>query len=181
MALRNTTSSYGGMAKSLHWIISLAVIGLLIAGAIMTNLEDSPTKFTIYSVHKFTGLTVLSLMVIRIVWTSMNPKPLLPPGSKRWEKIAEHAVHYSFYLLLILMPVSGWIMSTAAGYNPHFFGLELPAPGIAESEPVAEFFGWVHFVTAWTLFGLLLLHVGAALQHHFIKKDNILKRMLPGD
>ena len=179
MTARNTRTSYGSVAKFFHWTVSVLVITLLIIGTIMIGLDNSPTKGNMFQIHKLTGILVLSFMVLRTLWTLNNPKPELPPGTKPWEKFAERLVHYSFYFLLIAMPFSGWIMSTAAGYNPHIGSLEFPLIGIPKSKSLAHLAEDIHYWVAWTIAAILIMHVAAALKHHFVDKDNILTRMMP--
>jgi len=179
MALRNSSAQYGSVAKFFHWLVFFFVLGLLIVGSLMGYLgDDSAIKGQVYNIHKLFGLTVLSLMVLRLGWTLMNPKPGLENVSA-WERVAERWVHGSLYLFLLAMPVSGWVMSTAEGYNPHLFALSMPAPGIVKDEAVGDFFGGVHYYLAWTILIVLSIHLLAALKHHYIDKDNVLRRMMP--
>jgi cytochrome b561 len=127
------------------------------------------------------GLTVLSLVILRILWALTSIKPGLPEIMKPWERYSERYLHFTLYLLLLIMPLSGWLMSTAAGYAPSFFGLfSIPMPRISHNENLAGFAGEIHYKVAWLLILLVSIHILAAFKHHFIDKDNILKRMWPG-
>lgn len=179
MAWRNTATEYGSMAKFLHWLVAILVITLLFVGFFMEDLPNGELKGIVYGLHKSTGLLVLTLMIIRITWTLTNPiirLELLP----RWEAIASRITHGCLYILLLAMSLSGWAMSTAAGKIPVFYGLfSLSMPGIPFSKPLAGFFHSTHTYVGWTIAGLVTLHILAALKHHFINHDQVLKRMLP--
>lgn len=176
--LRNTKTQYGSIAKFFHWLIFVLVLGLLIVGF---TWEDFPVpqKFTLIDIHKLTGLSVLLLVILRVVWSFINIKPGLPWAVKAWERIAEYSVHGLLYLLLLAMPVSGWIMSTAAGRPPQIGGHLIPAPGIAINSSLARTALTLHVTFAWCLIALVTLHILAAFKHYLINKDNILQRMLP--
>lgn len=176
--LRNTESKYGSLAKFLHWLIFLLIAGLVLVGFFWEN--TGIIKGKIINIHKLIGLLTFAIIVFRIYWAAINLKPQLP-NAQRWEKIVEHAVHGCIYLLLIAMPLSGWIMATAAGRPPHIAGLALPMPGIPANQVLAGLANQAHELLAWTLIILVSLHVLAALKHHFINKDDVLKRMLPGN
>lgn len=180
MSLRNTEYTYGSISKFLHWLMFILVVGLLIVGLIMTEMEKGALKSNVYFLHKSTGLLVLALIFIRALWTLANTKPLLPAQTKPWERWAERWTHRFLYLLLFIMPISGWVMSTAADHVPSFYGLfNLPSPLTPISKPLAKAMGEIHEIFAWVLIAILVLHVAAALKHHFWDKDNVLKRMMP--
>ncbi len=121
MALRNTVISYGSMAKFLHWLIFVMVTGMLIAGFTMGS-APGPIKGTIYNLHKLTGITILFIMLFRLTWTITNAKPKMPDKSAKWETLLRNTVHWILYLLLIAMPITGWVMSSAAG-ETHIFSI----------------------------------------------------------
>jgi len=175
--LRNTDMKYGSMSKFFHWLVFLLVLTLILVGFFW---EDTGTiKGTVINTHKLIGLLTLTIVILRLLWTLNNPKPQIP-NAKRLEKVVEHTVHGLIYLALFGMPLSGWLMVTAAGRPPHLFGQALPMPGIAQDKALAGLAADVHLVLAWTLIVLVSLHVLAALKHHFIDKDIVLKRMWPG-
>ena len=179
MGLKNGTH-YSPLSKLLHWLIAVVVIGMLSVGFFM---DDMPEQFksTIYMLHKSMGLTILVLMILRFFWIKASGKPHLPGSIRPWEKILSCIVQYSFYVLLIIMPLSGWIMSVADDRVPSYFSLfKVPFPGISVNKSLAEFMVDSHKMIAWILIGFIMLHVAGALKHHFIDKDNVLKRMLPG-
>ena len=169
---------YSSGSKLLHWLIAVIVILMLSFGYI---LEDVPEQYrsTAYMFHKSLGLTVLFLMYVRIFMIWFTGKPPLPESVPFLQKMISRLVQYSFYVLLIAMPLCGWIMSVAADYIPTYFGLfKVPLP-IEPNKALASLMQEFHETMAWILIGLIILHILAALKHHFIDKDNVLKRMLP--
>lgn len=181
MGLKNTKSSYGSVTKWLHWLIFFGILGLLIVGFFMDDIADKATKGQVVMLHKSMGLTVLLLGIIRIVWALMNPHPGYSDKVPGWQVFAARSMHFILYALVIAMPLSGWIMSMAAGKTPMYFGLfPVVLPGVPLGRPLAKLANWYHLVLAWTIISFVSLHILAALKHHFINKDNVLKRMLPG-
>jgi len=179
MPIKNTPEHYGTITKTFHWLISVMVLTMLAVGTTMVNMDDSSFKFTLYRYHKSFGILVLGLMTLRFLWRTQNVAPNLPNTMPRWQQIAARVSHYCLYLVLLVMPVSGLIMSAAGGYPSKFFGLfTFPVP-IGEDKALSHLAGTTHLVVAYTIGALLLMHIGAALKHHLIDKDNILKRMLP--
>jgi cytochrome b561 len=180
--LRNTQDSYGSMAMILHWLIALLVIGMLIFGFYLSSFlpDKSPLKPELIGLHKSVGLTVLLLMILRLFWRFLNPQPLLPMTVPVWEKIAARSVQALFYITLLVMPVSGMLMSSYGGHTVMFWGWFNTAFPVAKNSQLASGFFTMHGVVAWIIIGLLVLHLGAAVKHHFIEKNNVLRRMLPG-
>ncbi|KTD20282.1 cybB cytochrome b-561 transmembrane protein [Legionella lansingensis] len=171
--------SYSKGIKFIHWLVAVLVIVMLSFGFF---LDDVPKQYqgTAYMMHKSTGLTILCLMVLRLIWVAYKGKPPLPEAVPRWEKFLTHFVQYSFYVFLILMPLTGWIMSVAADRVPSYFGLfNVPFPGVTPNEELSDIMNQAHKTIAWVLIILLSLHVAGALKHHFINKDDILLRMWP--
>ncbi len=177
MGLKNTTTSYGSVAKFLHWLIFLLVF-VMIVGGFCLDYVPKEYKPVIYNLHKLTGVAILMLMLIRLCWKMINVKPELPANTKPWERKAERIVHDVLYLLIIAMPLVGWIGSSAAGKAPHIgdWSLTLPVP---ESEAITDVAFEMHEMIAFAIIFVVGIHVLAALYHHYIRKDNILKRMLP--
>lgn len=170
----------------LHWLIALLIIGLLVLGTVMTDLSPSSrTKFQLYQLHKSIGITVLILSLARLGWRLANPVPPLPPTLQPWEAWLARATHVGFYVLMIAMPVSGWMMVSASPWNiptllygvvelPHLPVLStLPDKKAAESALKS-----LHEALAWGIVGLLTLHVLGALKHQFVLRDGTLARML---
>jgi cytochrome b561 len=179
MQFRNTQARYGWGAVGLHWIMALLVLGMLCVGLYMVRLPVSLEKLQLYGWHKSFGVLIFILVAVRLGWRFSSIIPPLPQTLPTWQKLAAHASHAALYACLFVMPITGWLMSSAAGVPVSFFGLFLlPAP-FEPNETLQFIFRWIHVLTAFGLIGLICIHVGAALQHHFIYKDNILRRMLP--
>ncbi|MGM0422736.1 MAG: cytochrome b, partial [Pseudomonadota bacterium] len=172
MRLRNTSTYYGSLAKLFHWTIALLIIGMLGVGFYMHGLDPTPFKFKIYTWHKSIGLLVLALVVLRLVWRLINPSPaLLKAQMKTWEIKLAHLTHFLLYLCLFLMPLSGWLMASAdSNPDPTIYGFAMPQL-IDADKRLAGWFFQIHFITAWTLIGLIVLHVAGAFKHHFVNKD----------
>jgi len=180
--LRNTPRRYGAVAMTFHWVLAVLVIALLALGMIMTDLPPSPRTFEIYQLHKSVGFVVFVLALGRLAWRLANPVPALPDTLKRWERAAAHVTHYGLYVLLIAQPVVGWLASSAStlGVQTVVFGV-LPLPdAVSPSESLYSVLSTLHAVIGWAFVVLLVLHVAAALKHHFVLKDDVLRRMLPG-
>ena len=178
MSNQTAPLAYTRTAISLHWLIGIAVLGMLGAGFYMTDMRISPDKLKIYMLHKSVGLSILALMIFRIVWRLTHRPPALPASLPNWQRIASYVSHGLLYLLLIAMPLSGWLMNSASGFPTKLFGV-LPFPQLIEkSQSAFEFWKYSHGVIAISLCGLIGIHVLAALKHHFIDKDVILNRML---
>jgi len=184
MAARNTDHSYGFVAKAFHWGMFVILLGLVVLGMYMSDLspetpEQMREKFSLYDWHRSFGLLILLLVVFRLGWRMINPVPKLPTATSRIEVLSAHIVHGLFYLLMFILPVTGWVMSSFLARPVKFFGLELPA--LAENnKAMGEVFEEIHEVIAFILIFVFVIHLGAALFHHFIRKDDVLLRMVPG-
>lgn len=179
MSLKNTVTSYGSIAKFFHWTVAFTVIALLIVGFIMGNVQDKALKMQVYNLHKLIGLAVLVLMLLRLVWRLMNVQPGYPAAVPKWECKAARGVHDLLYLVLIVMPLSGWIMSTAAGHPPHLGSYSLAFPGVEVNKAVSYYCNTLHGILAWIIPAVIAIHVGAAVKHHWFDKNEVLLRMLP--
>lgn len=171
-------SRYSTVSLILHWGIALAILTqvLLITAHEATEGQAMSREFV--EVHKALGITVLLATLFRIVWRLMNPAPPLPAGMKPWEKIAARVTHVGFYVLLILLPLSGWAAVSARGRDIVFWGLFdwplLPMGGLDD-----DVFMQIHEAGMKGVYVLVALHVIAALKHHFVDRDDVLRRMLP--
>ncbi len=174
-----TEQHYGAAAKWLHWLIALMVFGLIGVGLYMVEQRISPQTIRLYMTHKSIGLTVLLLMLLRVGYRIKNRPPALPVATPRWQKVAAHISHIGLYTLLFAMPISGWLMNSASGFPMKYFGLFRVPNLIARDQAQLDFFKAAHGYMAWTLIALIAVHVMAAMQHHFINRDTILRRMLP--
>jgi cytochrome b561 len=182
---------YTRVAIALHWSIALAVVALSITGLWMVDAIKQPesraTAFQTYQLHKSLGLTVLVLTGLRLIWRLTHPAPPLPVGMTSFERAAAKATHILFYAMMIAIPVAGWAMVSASkfGLPTIVFGLfEWPhiswIVGLDDKASAEALAKVAHKYMGYGLAALLILHVGAALKHHFINRDNVLARMLPG-
>ncbi len=172
-------SHYTRTAITLHWLIVLLIFAAFPLGVYMHELPFSPDKLRLYSYHKWIGVTVFMLAVIRLSWRVTHQPPALPETMPGWEKFAAHATHYALYALILIIPISGWLMSSAKGFQTVWFGV-LPLPDlVGKDKELGDLLQKVHELLNFALLGLVLAHVGAALKHHFIQHDDILARMLP--
>lgn len=178
MQIHNSASSYGIVAKSLHWVLSLLIILAWIVGYYAMDLPDKdPQKFKLFDLHKSAGMVILMLVIIRFSWRLYDGAPGFEAIKNKVVVTAARTVHYLLYAFMFIQPLSGWAMSSAAGYNPTFFGL-FTFPGLVPKDPnTVQTFVAIHNGAAMMLLVLFFLHVGGALFHHFILKDNTLRRM----
>ena len=173
------SASYTRTAKSLHWVMALMFFGVIALGFYMTGLPFSPDKLKLYSWHKWAGVTIFLLALARIAWRVMHRPPALPASMPRLMQLAAHAGHHMLYLLMFAIPLSGWLMSSAKGFQTVWFGV-LPIPDlISKDKPTGDVLALVHESLNFLLIAVLAGHIGAALKHHFIDKDDVLTRMLP--
>jgi cytochrome b561 len=179
MPLGNTEESWGAVAKTFHWLIALLVLAMIGLGLWAVNAPLGPFKLKLFATHKAVGLIVLTLMVLRLIWRAFHKAPILPPSLAGWERAAARATHWLLYGLVLLMPISGYVITSAANFPIDFFGFKVPLL-VAKSKPLQEAAESVHVTGFFLLAVLILLHIAAALRHHFILKDHILARMLPG-
>jgi cytochrome b561 len=173
----NTSISYGCVAKCFHWVIAGLIIFMLFFGYFLGDFSKE-LQPVVYNIHKLTGLSILMLMLLRALWALTNQKPVLPVNTPSWQRSLEVIAQILLYLLVILMPLAGWVGSVAANRPPHLGGINFELP-ISPSKVLANAAFDVHGTVAIMLIVLISLHVLAAFYHHFIKKDNILIRMLP--
>lgn len=173
-----TASHYTRTAVGLHWLIAGLILTALFMGWTMTGMAVSPGKLKVYNWHKWVGVTVLALTVLRLVWRLTHAAPPLPDGVSGWQKGAAGAGHALLYLLMIVMPVTGWIYSNLTGYPVVYLG-KIPLPDLVErNRELAETFVKVHATLGIVLAVVIAGHVLAALHHQFIARDGTLLRML---
>lgn len=176
--LKNTRLAYGLVAILLHWSMALLIVGMLILGLYMVRMPISLEKLKFYGWHKEVGVLILGLAILRIIWWLYNVLPALPSEMPRLEKWAARSVHLIFYGFVIVMPLTGWMMSSAAGLSVSFFGLFLLPNLVAPNPTLMSILLEVHRYLAYSLIALLVLHTLAALKHHFINKDDVLRKMI---
>jgi len=173
------TLRYTRTAILLHWLTAALIFGIVPLGIYMHDLPLSPDKLQLYSYHKWIGVTIFMLVVLRLLWRATHTPPALPASIPRWQQRASQTVHAGLYGLMLATPLSGWLMSSAKGFKTVWFGV-LPLPDlVAKNKVLGETLAEVHEVLSFTLAALVLLHIAAALKHHFVERDDVLRRMLP--
>jgi cytochrome b561 len=169
---------------TLHWLLALAVVALFVLGVYMADLPFSPTRLKLYNWHKWAGISFLLLSALRLVWRMVQRPPALPAAIAQampaWQTHAYHAAHHALYALFFVVPLLGWAYSSAAGFPIVWFG-QITLPDLLPADKaLAELIKPLHALSAFALMGLAALHVAAALKHHWIDRDGLLLRMLPG-
>lgn len=171
--------AYSSGFKWLHWLVAVLMLLMLAVGFLLSDMP-ADIKAEVYMLHKSTGLTILGLMLVRVIWVLGAGRPRLPDTMSRSERVLAYSIQYGLYVLIIGMSISGWMMSTASNKVPIYFnGFRIPFPGLAPNEAIAALMYQTHQVIAWALVVLVSLHILGALKHWLIDKDDILQRMLP--
>ena len=184
--LTNTRASYGLVAQLLHWSIAVLILALVPLGLLMQELPensvaDADRKLIVYSLHKTIGITLFILAVIRVIWASVQPHPRLLNADKKLEAFAAQTVHWILYGAIIVMPVTGWLYHAATeGLAPIWWPFSQDLPFIPKDPDLAAFFGVAHTCTVILLGLALVLHIGGAVKHAVIDRDDTLRRMIPG-
>lgn len=184
MATMNTSRGWGWPARLLHWAMALLIVGIWLLGRYMVSLPDSAmmVKFDYYQLHKSLGLTAFALGVLRLLWRSFNRTPALPARMPGWERLAAHVSHVLLYVLILGIPLSGYLMASSSTLGiPTLYFKTWSVPHLLGPNAAAEAaFKWIHDQLGWLLVILLGLHVAAALKHHVIDRDDVLRRMIKG-
>jgi cytochrome b561 len=177
--LSNPATRYGGVALTAHWLTVLLLAGSFTLGYVMTDMAISPTKLKLFSYHKWIGVTIFGLVALRLLWRLFVTPPALPATMAAWERRLASLTHGLLYALLFAVPLSGWLMSSAKGFQTVYFGV-WPIPDLlGKDKALAGFFEATHEFLTSVMLGLVALHAVAALKHHFINRDGVLLRMLP--
>lgn len=179
MPLRNTATRFGTVAKAFHWLTLLLLIGSFTIAYSMVGMRISPQKLVLYSYHKWVGVTIFLIVILRLAWRLRNPPPALPDNMSALQHRLAGLSHFLLYTILIVMPLTGWVMSSARNLPLVYLGLiYIPSP-FGVNQALGDAMITVHFILSLTLLFLVSVHVLAALQHHFILRDDVLRRMLP--
>jgi cytochrome b561 len=179
MLIGNTPERFGAVSKTLHWLTLVLLIAAFTLAISMVNMPFSPRKLEFYSWHKWVGVTIFLLAVIRLAWRLANPVPRQPDRLPPWQRSLAASSHAALYAVLIVMPVTGWIMSSALNLPVVYLGLvPIPSP-FGVDRALGESMKVVHLSLAVLLLALVSIHVLAALYHHFVLRDDVLRRMLP--
>jgi cytochrome b561 len=175
---------YSGLAITLHWLLGIAIVATFALGWTMSGMSFSPQRLKFYNWHKWAGVAILGLSALRLLWRLLRRPPALPAHvasrMPRWQSVAHHATHHLFYLLFLAVPLLGWAYSSAVGFPIVFLGL-FPLPDfVSPNADLADTLKLLHKCAAYSLAGLVALHVAAVLKHQLIDRDRLLSRMLPG-
>lgn len=176
---RNSAERYSSVAQLLHWLVALFVVAQFALAWTADALPRDERPAALMLTHKSIGLTVLVLVIIRLAWRFLHKPPAFPSSMPRAEQWLSRITHWGLYVLLLAMPLSGWLMVSAAGGQVEWFWLvSVPAP-MGENEAWGDFFHETHELLCWVLFALAVFHVVAGLWHGLVKKDGVMERMLP--
>ena len=178
MPFRNTTRSWGSLSKAFHWLIVLLIINQWWIASRADELKGL-AKLEALAWHKSFGMTILMLAVLRLLWRLVNPTPDLTVETRRWERVLARISHVLLYALIFAMPLTGWMMSSAKNYPVSWFKMFQFPDLVAPAEQTFHQMLDLHHLLFKVLVGVALLHVAGALKHHFIDRNDVLKRMLP--
>jgi cytochrome b561 len=176
--MRDTINRYTTTAIIFHWLMALLIFIALAMGLYMVDLRISPDKLKLYAWHKWIGVTVFVLAAFRL-WWRLYQAPPPDPDMPAWQQNAAKTTHYFFYALFFLIPISGWLFSSAKGFQTVYLGI-IPLPDLIDkNDEIAPIIKQVHLLAGYLLGGLMALHIAAALKHQFIDKDGLMNRMNP--
>lgn len=176
---RNTAERYGAVSQLLHWTVVALVILQFVLGFTAADMPISMQRLVLLARHKSVGMTILGLVLLRLAWRGFSPAPALPASMPSLHRSAAHLSHVLLYALLIGMPIVGWITSSASHLTVTWFGLFAFPNLVGPDAQLAKLAKETHEAMAWTLLTVASLHALAALWHHFMLKDDVLRRMLP--
>ncbi len=177
-----STTGYTSTAKLLHWLVASLVVVQFVLANLAERAEDADDlvrELALFANHRSVGITILALIIIRLLWRWRNPPPPLPDSVPRWQVIASRISHWSLYGILLVMPISGWLMTSAADVSVSWFGLVDLPDFVSPDHERHEFFEGIHELLTKLLFVIASLHILAALKHGLFDKDGVLQRMLP--
>jgi cytochrome b561 len=179
MPNQNSPTRYSTVAQGFHWIIAGLIVTQFTLAWMADELPLGMHKLALLARHKSFGMTVLMLAILRLLWRLFNRPPELPSGMSKTERNLAKGTHVLFYVLLFAMPLTGWLMSSAKNYSVSWFGRFTWPNLIGPNERAFDLLKTIHESLSWLLFAVAILHILAALKHHFWNKDDVLTRMLP--
>lgn len=175
---KNTENTYGFVAKFFHWVVSFGIIALIAVGFLMSSMDPSPDKYELYGMHKASGVIILILIFLRLLWRFLGTRVHPVEGLPFMIKLAASVGHFLLYIFMLSMPISGILMSRFGGHDINVFNLFI-IPAFAEKSPeIAGIFYQIHTLGVWAFIAIIAMHIGAAFYHHFIRRDNVLMRMI---
>jgi len=177
--MKPSLQRYTGVAITLHWLIAAAILCTFLLAQYMTGLQLSPAKLKLYSYHKWIGVTIFLLVLIRLAWRVSHRPPPPPASMPAWQRSAASIAHLFLYVLTLAVPLSGWLMSSASGFQVVYLG-QFPIPDLLpKNKDMADQLKQLHEGLNWLMLLVVALHVAAAVKHHLVDRDDVLKRMLP--
>ena len=179
MTYGTRTDRYPPVSKLLHWLVAACVLTTVPVAIAMVRVDQGPVQDALYNLHKSLGVLILILMALRLINRLVVGAPAADPANEPWQRIVSSIVHTSLYVLLLAMPVVGTFANSVYGASTPFFGLFNLPPIAAQNEALAKQLFTIHRWAGFLVIALVLMHIGAALHHHFIRRDDVLKRMLP--
>src|SRR5271163_2916566 len=179
MPNQSSRERYTAVAQTFHWVIAALIVVQFVLANLQEDLPIGAHKLALLARHKSFGMTVLMLAVLRLLWRLGNPPPALPAEMRPIEQRLARATHFAFYVLLFAMPLTGWLMSSAKNYSVSWFGLFTWPNLIAKNETAFDLLRSTHHLLSDALLAIAILHILAALKHHFWNKDDVLIRMVP--
>jgi len=180
--IRNTAMSWGSVSRWFHWVLGIAIVGMIAYGWWMNHIPPRADKLFYRSVHADIGYLLLLLMVLRLIWRGINPTPEPSADTSRWLRIAATVNHWALYFVTIVVAMLGWAMAGARAPDySSWFGLFNVPQFTAVDKAAANFYEERHILFAYILLGLIVLHVAAAVWHHFVRRDRVTIRMVTGE
>jgi cytochrome b561 len=170
---------YSGVAIALHWLVAGAIFTTFPLGLYMADLPLSPRKLELVSYHKWIGVTLLALMCLRLAWRLTHRPPPLPPAVPAWQRRTAAVAHWALYALLVAIPLSGWLYSSAAGVPTVYLALWQLPDLVGKDKVLAEWLKLAHKSLNFALLALVVVHVAAAIKHQFVDRDDLVARMRP--
>jgi cytochrome b561 len=170
---------YTRTAMVFHWLVAVLVIATIPVGGTMAELERGPTQDAMFIFHKNVGVLLFLLVSARLIWRLMNPPPPLPASVPDWQRVASQAVHGALYALLFIMTISGYVYVKAGGFPIESLDALGVPPLVPQNKVLSDSAKYIHSLARIALIALVLLHIGAALHHQFVRKDGLIRRMWP--
>ncbi len=178
--IRNEATAWGWPAKALHWIGAAAILILLVHGWWMTHLAPRPERLANYAWHAALGYDLLALLILRVLWRWTNEVPVLPNDLRSWEKLAAHVSHIGLYLLMFAATLTGWALAGTlrSPMVTDLIGLRIPAIVVSQGGNMHGLFEESHMILSYLLAVMVIIHILGALRHHFVKRNDVLRRMI---